>query len=341
MLPTSNRLGRGIHELDLCEEAMTHQLASLSRDARVGLLYPGEMGTAVANLLRHDYHVVTTLAGRGATTAGNCRKAGLEEVDNLREVVGSAETLLVLVPPAAALEVAQQVRKELPARTCGDRLVYVDLNSVSPATVQNVAALFTGMPVDFVDGAISGPASRLATGCTLYLSGMRAEEVAELFEGKMAVRVLGDAPGQASALRMLLSGLTKGVIALFVEMALAARQAGILDRTLAAYRASYPGIMEVVDRTLPTYPAHAARRAQEMVEVENTLVHLGLCPTVIQSIRQLSETVAGCSLPGGPGKPWTVPEVIEELHTQGVLKRSGEVSSPGNVPPLPSSKGVA
>src|SRR5438105_2706657 len=121
---------------------MTHTPATPPRDARVGLLYPGEMGTAVADLLRHDHRVVTTRAG----------------------------------------------------------------------------------------------------------------EVAALFEGKMTVRVLGDAPGQASALRMLLSGLTKGVIALFVELALAARQAGILDRTLAAYRASYPGILEVVERTLPTYP---------------------------------------------------------------------------------------
>ena len=310
-------------------------LAALSRDARIGLLYPGEMGIAVANLLRHDHRVVTTLAGRGANTVRNCRGAGLEEVDNLREVVRGAAALLVLVPPAAALQVAEQVRQELPARS-GNRLVYVDLNSVSPATAQNVAAVFAGTPVDFVDGAISGPAARLTTGGTLYLSGPRAGEVASLFEGKMAVRVLGDAPGQASALRMLLSGLTKGVIALFVEMALAARQAGILDRTLAAYRASYPGIMEVVERTLPTYPAHAARRAQEMVEVEITLSHLGLCPTVIQGIRELTEAVAKCSLPAGRDKPWTVPEVVEELHAQGVLKPRAGSSSPGPVAPLPS-----
>ena len=311
-------------------------LVPLLHDARIGLLYPGEMGTAVAKLLRHDYCVVTTLAGRGANTAQNCRGSGLEEVDNLREVVRSASVLLVLVPPAAALQVAKQVQNELPARTRGDRLVYVDLNSVSPATVQNVAAVFTETPVDFVDGAISGPASRLATGCTLYLSGTRAGEVAALFEGKMAVRVLGDVPGEASALRMLLSGLTKGVIALFVEMALAARQAGILDMTLAAYRASYPGIMEVVERTLPNYPAHAARRAQEMAEVENTLLHLGLCPTVVQGVRQLTEAVAKCSLPGGQGKPWTVSEVVEELHAQGVLKPRAESSGLGPVAPIRS-----
>ena len=53
---------------------------------------------------------------------------------------------------------------------------------------------------------------------------------------------------------------------------------------LAAYRASYPGIMELVDRTLPTYPRHAARRGQEMAEVEKTLAGLGLCPTVVPGV---------------------------------------------------------
>jgi 3-hydroxyisobutyrate dehydrogenase-like beta-hydroxyacid dehydrogenase len=310
---------------------MTHTPATPPRDARVGLLYPGEMGTAVANLLRHDHRVVTTLAGRGAGTARNCRGAGLEELDGLREVVRYASVLLVLVPPAAALRVAEQVRAELPAR--GERLVYVDLNSVSPETVRNAAAVFAGTPVDFVDGAISGPASRLAAGCTLYLSGARAGEVAALFEGRMTVRVLGDAPGQASALRMLLSVLTKGVIALFVELALAARQAGILDRTLAAYRASYPGILEVVERTLPTYPVHAGRRAQEMAEVEDTLSHLGLCPTVVRGVRLATEAVAQCPLPGDQGQAWTVPEVVEALHARGVLKAHPESPGAGTTKP--------
>lgn len=312
---------------------MTHPPAALTPDARVGLLYPGEMGAAVANLLRPDRRVVTTLAGRGEATARNCRAAGVEVLDSLREVVRGAAALLVLVPPAAALGVAEQVRAELPARGPGDRLVYVDLNSVAPETVQGVAAVFAGAPVDFVDGAISGPASRLASGCTLYLSGARAGEVAALFEGKMAVRVLGDAPGQASALRMLLSGLTKGVIALFVELALAARQAGILDRTLAAYGASYPGILEVVERTLPTYPRHAGRRAQEMLEVENTLAQLGLHPTLVRGTREVTEAVANCSLPAGPGKAWTVSEVVEELHARGALRARGASSPTGNEGP--------
>jgi 3-hydroxyisobutyrate dehydrogenase-like beta-hydroxyacid dehydrogenase len=287
------------------------------------------MGTAVGSLLRHDgWRVITTLEGRGAATGRNCRAAGLEELASLREVVRTASMLLSLVPPGAALPVAEQVRALLAVRQGGDPLVYADLNSLSPNTVRAIAAVFSGAPVEFVDGAISGPASRLEKGCVLYLSGRLARQVASLFEGKMQVQVLGEEPGQASAIRMLLSGLTKGVVALFIEMALAARQAGVLERLLAAYRTSYPGIMEVVDRSLPTYPLHAARRGQEMTEVEKTLCQLGLCPEIVPGVRQLTAAVGRCWPAGDPDRHWTVSEVIEFLHARRLLRLGPEAASP-------------
>jgi 3-hydroxyisobutyrate dehydrogenase-like beta-hydroxyacid dehydrogenase len=294
------------------------------REGPIGLLYPGEMGAAVARLLRGDgFRIVTSLAGRSPATAANCRSAGVEDLGSLGEVVRTASVLLSLVPPTAAPEVATHVREQLPLRRQAGRLVYVDLNSVSPEAVAAMADGFPPGSIDFVDGAILGLAAGLTERGILYLSGPAAARVAGLFEGKLRVQVLGEAPGQASALRMLLSGLTKGVIALFVEMALAGRRAGILDRLVAAYRANYPGVMEVVDRILPTYPRHAARRGQEMVEVERTLSALGLRPTVAAGVRELI-TEFGKRWPADGGKDdWGVTDVIEELHTRGLLRSHG------------------
>jgi 3-hydroxyisobutyrate dehydrogenase-like beta-hydroxyacid dehydrogenase len=291
----------------------------------IGLLYPGEMGTAVGTLLcRAGCRLVTTVEGRGATTRRNCQTAGFEELDSLQAVVRTASMLLVLVPPGAALQVARQVREHLPRRSPEERLLYVDLNSFSPETACAVAEVFAGTCVEFVDGAILGLASRLEDRGVLYLSGAQAERVASLFEGKMQVQVLGNLPGQASTLRMLLSGLTKGVIALFTEMALAARQAGVLDRLLSNYQANYPGVMEMVNRILPTYPRHAARRGQEMAEVEDTLSHFGLCLTVVPGIRQLIAAMGESGLASAPDRKWSVPEVIEELHARRLLRQPPE-----------------
>ncbi len=86
----------------------------------IGLLYPGDMGTAVGKLLRGAGHrALTTVKGRSATTVRNCRAAGLEELDSLEAVVCAASVLFVLVPPGAAHAVAAQVREQVPKRRPG------------------------------------------------------------------------------------------------------------------------------------------------------------------------------------------------------------------------------
>jgi hypothetical protein len=45
-------------------------------------------------------------------------------------------------------------------------------------------------------------------------------------------------------------------------------------------RAVYPGLFDVIERVLPTYPQHSARRAEEMLELGATVRSLGLNPRV-------------------------------------------------------------
>src|SRR2546428_92476 len=77
----------------------------------------------------------------------------------------------------------------------------------------------------------------------IYLSGPAAGHVAPLFGSVVRTRVLGEQPGLASTMRMLVSGVSKGLVALFLEMGLAARQAGLLPELLDCYRDAYPGLM--------------------------------------------------------------------------------------------------
>jgi 3-hydroxyisobutyrate dehydrogenase-like beta-hydroxyacid dehydrogenase len=289
----------------------------------IGLLYPGEMGAGLGRLLREEGHrVVTTLDGRGPRTHQNCHQAGLEQLPTLRAVLETATALLSLVPPQAALAVAGQCREVLAQRPAAQgRLLYVDLNSISPATTREIATVFAGLPVDFVDGGISGPASHLCSRVVVYVSGPHATQAAALFPAKVRVKILGEVPGQASALRMLLSGLAKGVVALFVEMALAARQAEVLDTLLEAYQTSYPGVLELVDRSLPTFPRHAVRRGKELEEVEATLSDLGLRPVVVAGARQLIQEMGTLWPDDAPDANRSVPEIVNALHELQLLRR--------------------
>jgi hypothetical protein len=169
-----------------------------------------------------------------------------------------------------------------------------------------------------VDGAVHGLAAQLRERGIVFLSGERAAEIAGLFAGLLRVRVLSDVPGDASTFRLLLSGISKGVIALFVEAGLAAERAGLLEPLLASYRDMYPGVMSIVDRILPTYPQHAARRADEMREAECMMEHLGLRPHMMSAAREVIAAMGDGRL--SPERAWTAPDVVRALHATADLE---------------------
>jgi len=251
----------------------------------LGILYPGEMGATLGGLLaRGGHRIVTTIADRGPRTVNLATAADFELLRSLEDVVEASDVILSLVPPGAALTVARRVA-DCP-KTKADAL-YVDVNSVSPQTVREVEAIVEERGMSFVDAAIHGQAARLPEHGVVYLSGADALSVVDLLDGIVATQWLGEEPGRASAMKMLMSGVSKGLVALVLEMALAAREASLLDEFLTNCRKAYPGVMTPVARMLPTYPRHIDRRADEMSELEKTIRGLGLEPTMAAGISRL------------------------------------------------------
>jgi 3-hydroxyisobutyrate dehydrogenase-like beta-hydroxyacid dehydrogenase len=295
-------------------------VTGLQERPTVGILYPGEMGSSLGRILSGaGLRVVTTLQGRGPRTQRLCREAGLEVVASLGEVVRLADVVVSVVPPWAALQVAREYAALAGMSVAGR--VYVDANAIAPATAVAVGQVLTEVGIDFVDAAINGSAARLGSGAAVYLSGTRAVEVAQLLGKCLQVQVVGDVPGKASALKGALAGLSKGLAALFVEIGVLAQEAGVADVFLERCRAFYPGIMEVVDRMLPTYPQHARRRAEEMAELDEAMRALGLQPDMVQAAGRVTRAMAEAGLPEPPAAPvWTADRVLQALHACGALR---------------------
>jgi 3-hydroxyisobutyrate dehydrogenase-like beta-hydroxyacid dehydrogenase len=272
------------------------------------------MGTAVATVLRGaGCSVVTTLRDRGARSSERCTEAGIVVLDSLADVARRANVILSLVPPGAAMEVAQSYAAVSHLAPAG--AIYVDANSIGPELSRSIAAQLTG--VSFVDAAINGLAKNLATSGTLFLSGSRADDVAKLFEGLVRVRVLGGEVGAASTMKMLLGGLSKGLCGLFLELALVADRRGMLGEVLDATAEIYPGMRVVVDRMLPTYAEHAVRRATEMSELLATAQTSGVEPCVVNAIGQLHELLAQMNFTTASGAD--VRSIVRHLETSGLL----------------------
>jgi 3-hydroxyisobutyrate dehydrogenase-like beta-hydroxyacid dehydrogenase len=301
----------------------------------LGILYPGEMGAALAAVLRAGgARVVTTLRGRSPQTAHRCRDAGVEILDSLADVVRQSEVVFSIVPPRAAEEVAGAYCEH--AHFAPPRVVYVDVNSIGPELAASLAARVERRGAAFIDAAINGLAKNLGKSGTLYLSGRRAAEIERLFAGAVHVRLLGDEPGRASAMKMILGGLSKGVTALFAELAVLADRSGMLDEATREASRIYPGITEVALRMLPTYPAHAARRADEMRELERNANTAGLQPCVIAAVRRLHESLtASFPSPLENTDGWTPQRVIKQLLVNQIVEVPSEGGEIWPASPVP------
>lgn len=270
---------------------------------QIALLYPGSMGCALAEALAPLGHqLVSYLAGRSRRTHENADRARVRGLSTFEQLVDAADAVVSLVPPNAASRVAHRYATALRSsrRWTGvePRPLFIDANSVAPATVVAIDKAVRGAGGRFVDGAFLGPSTPIGRKTLLLLSGPDARAAAEIFQSTIAVKMIGGTVGHASAVKMAIALVTKALTALFLEMSCAATKAGCLDATLEAMRQLYPGTMEFVERNLPTYRTHAGRRVIEMREVEAWLDELDQRGAMTRAATAVLECVSKAGLHG-------------------------------------------
>ena len=238
----------------------------------IGVLHPGEMGSAVgACLTRRGLTVLWASAGRSPATADRAAAAGLRDVGTASEMSSQADVILSVCPPHAALEVARSV--------AGFRGIYVDANAVSPATTRKVAEIVTAGGASYVDGGIIGAPPRSPGDSRLYLSGLWAEEISHLFTGTpLDAQVIGDQIGRASAVKMAYAAWTKGTAALILAIRALARAEAVEQTLLAEWELSQPTLTARSHSAARSATEKGWRWVAEMEEIAATMAAVGLPP---------------------------------------------------------------
>jgi 3-hydroxyisobutyrate dehydrogenase-like beta-hydroxyacid dehydrogenase len=259
----------------------------------VGLVGAGHMGSGLGWALRQGGHpVVTSLAGRSTRTAGLVEAAGISLRDDLQAVVAEASVLLVVTPPDAALDAADDIAVACAAT--GARPVIADLNAISPETVREVADVLAGL--DLVDGSISGAPPTVRPGAWIYLSGPRAGQVAGLEWTHARPKVVGDRIGDASAVKMCTASVYKGLTAILTQAVRAADHYGVLDQVLADL--AEDGYQPAV--RIATGASKAGRYVGEMHEISKAQAGAGLPRELFEAMALVYEDVARTVLAGQP-----------------------------------------
>jgi 3-hydroxyisobutyrate dehydrogenase-like beta-hydroxyacid dehydrogenase len=231
----------------------------------VGLLHPGEMGSAVGAVLRSRGHdVLWASEGRSAETARRATEAGLEDAGSVAELARRSDVVLSICPPHAALEVAGSL--------AGFDGIYVDANAISPETSREVATRFD----HYVDGGIVGGPPRAPGDTRLYLAGEDGPRLAELFAGSALEPVVLSGPvGSASALKRVYAAWTKGSSALLLAVRATARAEGVEDALLAEWTRSIPGLEDRSQRAAASAGKKGWRWVGEMEEIAATFAAAG------------------------------------------------------------------
>lgn len=255
----------------------------------VGIVSPGAMGSAVGRALAAGgARVVATLDGRSARTE---RLAdGIELLPSLDAVVGASGIVLSIVPPGAAVRVAQDIA-DAAGRTGGGPLV-ADLNAIAPTTMATVAATLAGAGLDAVDGSISGGPPRAGGTTIVYLASSRAGEVAGLIGTGLEFVVVGEAIGAASAVKMSTASFYKGQTALLAQALRSAAANGVLEVVLADLRRNYPELVESAPRILQSIAAKSGRYVAEMQEISATQQQVGLTPDLFEALATVYERLS-------------------------------------------------
>jgi 3-hydroxyisobutyrate dehydrogenase-like beta-hydroxyacid dehydrogenase len=208
--------------------------------------------------------------------------------------LADAEWIFSAVTADQSLEAAKSILPHL-----GQGALLIDINSVSPQRKVETAALVDATGADYLDMAVMAPVHPKGHATPVLIAGKNARPILDRllslgFNGEVA----GEAPGSATAIKMVRSVFVKGLEAITVEALLAAEASGCFEQILASLSQSFPGLdwskfpAYQFERTM----RHGRRRAAEMRESGATLDALGLNGGLCREIAAVQDKMAETGL---------------------------------------------
>jgi 3-hydroxyisobutyrate dehydrogenase-like beta-hydroxyacid dehydrogenase len=284
------------------------------QEKTIGLLHPGEMGSAVGAAAKAaGWRVVWASEGRSLASCARGAAAGLEDLGNLDRLLTGSEVVLSVCPPDAAVDLARAVAAR---GFCG---VYVDANATSPAAARDIARVIEGTGGKFVDGGIIGPPPAKRGTTRLYLAGQSAVDVAALFHGSPLEAIAMDADiGAASALKMAYAAWTKGSAALLIAVRALAIAEGVEGDLIEEWRRSIPDLPSRSEMAVANNARKAWRFVGEMEQIAATFRDADLPYGFPLASQEIYERLRGYK--DSPKAP-SFAEVASAIHSATTLQK--------------------
>ena len=223
-------------------------------------------------------------------------QAGVQAHDSSFSLCAASDVVVSAVTASSTLAVAEEAARHVRPGT-----LFLDLNSASPGTKQQCAALIDAAGAHYVEAGVMTSVPPYGIRVPMLLGGARAAELAErLSAWCMDVKVVSAQLGVASAIKMCRSVMIKGLEALVIESYAAARAYGVEDHVLPTLQETFPGIDWTQQGAyfFSRVVQHGQRRAEEMRESARTVQEAGFEPFMTRAIADKQQWVADQSRAG-------------------------------------------
>ncbi len=265
---------------------------------RLGLIGYGEVGRIFSAGLKAQPGVAAVgawdlkfaRADTGVAERAHAAAAGVLAHDSAAALCGASALVISAVTASSTLAVAEEVARHIRPGT-----LFLDLNSASPGTKRQCAALIDGAGAHYVEAGVMTSVPPYGIRVPMLLGGAQAAALAARLNGwGMDARAVSEQLGVASAIKMCRSVMIKGLEALVIESYAAARAYGVEEHVLPTLQETFPSIDWAAQGAyvFQRVAQHGQRRAEEMGESARTVQEAGFEPLMTAAIADKQRWVA-------------------------------------------------
>lgn len=222
---------------------------------------------------------------------GHAQGQGIEACPDLAALCGQATLVVSAVTASNTLAVAKAVAAHLRPGT-----FFLDLNSASPGSKQQAAALVDAAGGRYVEAGVMTSVPPYGIRVPMLLGGAHAAALLPALRAwGMDAKIASERLGVASATKMCRSVMIKGLEALVLESYATARHYGVEEAMIATLQETFPGIdwQRQGSYFFSRVAQHGQRRSEEMREVAHTVREAGFEPFMASAIADKHAWMAG------------------------------------------------
>lgn len=230
----------------------------------------------------------------GAAKRREAGDAQVRAAHDAADAAADADVVFSAVTADQTERVAKQARAYLKPGQ-----YFIDVNSAAPETKRRAAGEVMAAGAHYVEAAVMAPVAPKGVATPILAGGPQATAAAALLNPiGMDIAPVASEYGRASATKLARSIMIKGIEALIVDSARAARAWGVADDVFASLSRTFPGtdFAKLADDMAERVRTHGVRRAAEMREAADMLDDLKIDSALARAVADAQERGAAVAV---------------------------------------------